>query len=75
MGFEVVSHERRRICSGNGLLHTVAVRLDNGAAPTACDVAVRVGYCPLGYGLWNERYSHKEGNVWEYRFETATSCD
>ncbi len=38
------------------------------------DVAVRVGYHPLGYGIWNERIINPTG-IYYATWHSSKSCD
>lgn len=69
--YKVVSHDKTK--KGSRFSHTVIIKSNKKV--DFDEVAVKVGYHPIAYGITNSKAVDLKDGTWKYTFETATSAD
>ena len=69
--FEVISQKKDK--KGKRLAHVVEV--SSKKKPSVDEVAFKVGYHPMAYGISNSKITKLDGDKYKVEFETSTSAD
>lgn len=75
---KVIDHSYQR--QGYNLYHTAKVEKVEGVTKDdpenmTGEVAIKVGYHPGGYGLWNVKIKEIEKGVFQVSWKSQTHCD
>lgn len=74
---KVIEHSYERW--GYNLYHTAKVEKVEGVTKDdpemAVEVAIKVGYHPGGYGLWEPKMKEIENGVFQVSWKSQTHCD